>query len=179
MAYSAKVDAGFAIRIRKAIVYSEKAGAPVLRSESAQAIGAGLLRRSVAQYQGVRTMMSEHTVGFEPADELAKDREGVRRRFWIKLKRVLARLPFAEDLLSAYYCAFDKQTPRHVQAALLGAIAYFILPFDFIPDMLPVLGFTDDAAVLATAIRLVAARITPEHREAARARLKRGIAPEE
>ena len=77
-------------------------------------------------------MISERTVGFEPADELAKDRESVRRRFWIKLKRVVAKLPFAEDLLSAYYCAFDKETPRHVQAALLGAIAYFILPFDFI-----------------------------------------------
>ena len=118
-------------------------------------------------------MASEHTVGFEPADRLAQDRESVRRRFWIKLKRVVAQLPFAEDLLAAYYCAFDKQTPRHVQAALLGAIAYFILPFDFIPDMLPVLGFTDDAAVLATAIRLVASHITPEHRDAARAALKR------
>ena len=122
-------------------------------------------------------MISEHTVGFEPADELAKDRESVRRRFWVKFKRVVAQLPFAEDLLSAYYCAFDKETPRHVQAALLGAIAYFILPFDFIPDMLPVLGYTDDAAVLATAIRLVAAHVMPEHREAARAALKRVVDP--
>jgi uncharacterized membrane protein YkvA (DUF1232 family) len=120
-------------------------------------------------------MISEHTVGFEPADRLAEDRESVRRRFWIKLKRVVAKLPFAEDLLAAYYCAFDKETPRHVQAALLGAIAYFVLPFDFVPDMLPVLGFTDDAAVLATAIRMVAAHITPEHRAAARAALKRGV----
>jgi uncharacterized membrane protein YkvA (DUF1232 family) len=62
-----------------------------------------------------------------------------------------------------------------VQAALVGAIAYFILPFDFIPDMLPVLGFTDDAAILATAIRMVAAHIKPEHRDAARAALKRVI----
>jgi len=120
-------------------------------------------------------MIFEHSVGFEPADTLARDRESVRRRFWIKFKRVAAQLPFAEDLLSAYYCAFDKQTPRHVQAALLGALAYFILPFDFIPDMLPVLGFTDDAAVLATAIRLVAAHITAEHRQAARAALARGL----
>jgi uncharacterized membrane protein YkvA (DUF1232 family) len=118
-------------------------------------------------------MMSEHSVGFEPADRLANDRESVRRGLWIKLKSVAAKLPFAEDLLAAHYCAFDKQTPRHVQAALLGAIAYFILPFDFIPDMLPVLGFTDDAAVLATAIRLVANHITPEHRAAARGALKR------
>jgi uncharacterized membrane protein YkvA (DUF1232 family) len=120
-------------------------------------------------------MATEDTVGFEPADRLAKDRESVRKRFWVKLKQVAAQLPFAEDLLAAYYCAFDKQTPRHVQAALLGAVAYFILPFDFIPDMLPVLGFTDDAAVLATAIRLVANHITPDHREAARAALKRMI----
>jgi uncharacterized membrane protein YkvA (DUF1232 family) len=123
-------------------------------------------------------MVTEHTVGFEPADRLARDQESVRKRFWGKFKRVAARLPFAEDLLSAYYCAFDLRTPRHVQAALLGAIAYFILPFDFIPDMLPVLGFTDDAAVLATAIRLVSAHITSEHRDAARAKLKRIIEAE-
>ena len=120
-------------------------------------------------------METEYSVGFEPADRLAEDHESVRHRFWIKLKRVVGRLPFAEDLLAAYYCAFDKRTPRHVQAALLGAIAYFILPFDFIPDVMPVLGFTDDAAVLATAIRLVATHITSEHREAARAALRRGI----
>jgi len=123
-------------------------------------------------------MTTDHGVGFEPADGLAKDPESLRRRFWIKLKKVAGRLPFAEDLLAAYYCAFDVKTPRHVQAALLGAIAYFILPFDFIPDMLPVLGFTDDAAILATAIRLVSAHILPEHRVAARAALKRGIEPE-
>jgi uncharacterized membrane protein YkvA (DUF1232 family) len=120
-------------------------------------------------------MASDFSAGFEPADRLAEDRESVRKRFWIKLKKVAAKLPFTEDLLAAYYCAFDKQTPRHVQAALLGAIAYFILPFDFIPDMMPVLGFTDDAAVLATAIRLVVSHVTEDHREAARAALKRGI----
>ncbi len=120
-------------------------------------------------------MAAEHSAGFEPADRLAEDPESVRRRFWRKLKRVAARLPFAEDLLAAYYCAFDKETPRHVQASLLGALAYFILPFDFVPDMLPMLGFTDDAAVLATAIRLVAGHITSEHRAAARAALKRGV----
>ena len=119
-------------------------------------------------------MASDFSMGFEPADRLAQDRDSVRRRFWIKLKKVAGKLPFIEDLLAAYYCAFDKQTPRHVQVALLGATAYFILPFDFIPDMMPVLGFTDDAAILATVVRLMAGHITDDHREAARAALKRG-----
>jgi uncharacterized membrane protein YkvA (DUF1232 family) len=123
-------------------------------------------------------MAADFSAGFEPADRLAQDRESVRKRFWSKLKQVAAKLPFTEDLLAAYYCAFDKETPRHVQVALLGAIAYFILPFDFIPDMMPMLGFTDDAAVLATAIRLVATNITEDHRAAARAALKRDFKEE-
>ena len=118
---------------------------------------------------------SDHTVGFEPADRLAQDREGVRRRFWGKFKRVVAQLPFAEDLVTAYYCAFDHETPVQVKAALVGALAYFILPYDLMPDMLPALGFADDAAVLATAIRMVAAHIRPENRDAARAALARGL----
>lgn len=118
-------------------------------------------------------MASDDTMHFGPADELAKDPERLRKRFWTKFKRVVASLPFAEELLAAYYCAFDRETPRHVQVSLLGAIAYFVLPFDFVPDVLPVLGFTDDAAVLATAIRMVASHITSDHRDAARAALKR------
>ena len=102
------------------------------------------------------------------AEEAECKEERVRREFWEKARYVAARLPFAEDLLAAYYCAFDQRTPLQVKATLLGALAYFILPFDLIPDMLPVIGFTDDAAVLATAIRLVAAHIGPHHREAAR-----------
>jgi uncharacterized membrane protein YkvA (DUF1232 family) len=120
-------------------------------------------------------MATEQTMDFEPAARLAEDPARVRKEFWKKLKRVAAKLPYVEDLLAAYYCAFDRQTPRHVQAALLGALAYFILPFDFVPDLMPVLGFTDDAAVLATALRMVASHIKLEHRDAAHAALTRGL----
>jgi len=96
------------------------------------------------------------------------DDGALRRSFWRKLRRVVAQIPFAEDLLAAYYCAFDRDTPLPVKATLVGALAYFVLPLDAIPDVLPVIGFTDDAVVLATAIRLVASHIHPTHREAAR-----------
>ena len=96
----------------------------------------------------------------------------LRRSFWRKTKRVAAQIPFAEDLLAADYCAFDSKTPLQVKATLVGALAYFVLPFDAIPDVLPVLGFTDDAAVLAMAIKLVSGSILPEHRDAARDTLK-------
>ena len=81
----------------------------------------------------------------------------VRRDFWAKLKRVIGMVPFAEDLVASYYCALDPATPMRVRGMLLAALAYFILPFDLIPDMLPVLGFADDAALLTAVFGLVAA----------------------
>ncbi len=122
-------------------------------------------------------MSSEAEISWDVAT-LAREQAYVRRSFWSKLRRFAAALPFAEDLLAAWYCAFDRATPRHVQAVLIGALAYFVLPFDAIPDMLPVLGFTDDAAVLATALKLVASHIRPEHRAAAKAALARGLKEE-
>ena len=99
----------------------------------------------------------------------------MRRGFWGKARRVAAKLPFAEDLLAAYYCAFDRETPMQVKAALFGALAYFVLPVDAMPDVMPMLGFADDAAVLATALRLVASHLRPEHREAAKRVLEKGL----
>ena len=107
------------------------------------------------------------------AQRLAEDEQTLKQRFWQKLRALAARLPFAEDLVAAHYCAFDRQTPMHVKAALIGAIAYFVLPADVVPDVLPVIGYTDDAAMLAGAIKLVASHITPDHREAARQKLAR------
>ncbi len=106
-------------------------------------------------------------------DRLARDEETVRRGFWRKARRFAARLPFAEDLVAAYYCAFDRDTPMQVKAALIGALAYFVLPLDVMPDVMPMLGFADDAAVLATALRLVASHLRPAHRAAARRAMAR------
>ena len=97
----------------------------------------------------------------------------VQRSFWRKTKRVAARLPFAEELLAAYYCAFDRDTPLHVKTVLIGTLAYFVLPADLVPDILPALGYADDAASLAATLRLVAAHILPVHRDAAQAALER------
>jgi len=101
----------------------------------------------------------------------AADERLVRKGFCPKVARVAAKLPFAEDLLAAYYCAFDRQTPMQVRMILIGALAYFVMPFDAIPDVLPVLGFSDDAAMLAAAIKLTMDQIKPEHRDAARRKL--------
>ncbi|MGH6906054.1 MAG: YkvA family protein [Geminicoccaceae bacterium] len=116
--------------------------------------------------------MNEDTaypIGNLPVSYSPPDQE----RFWRKIRRVAARIPFAEDLLAAYFCAVDRQTPTYVRAVLCGAVAYFVLPADMIPDVLAPLGFTDDASVIAAAIAAVGGHLRPHHRDAARERLDR------
>ena len=98
------------------------------------------------------------------ADKLKRDRTRVERDFWQKLKATCRKIPFIDDLTSVFYCAIDPSTPLQVKAILFGALGYFVVPFDVLPDFMPLLGFTDDAAVLYAAIRTVLPHIKPEHR---------------
>lgn len=100
-----------------------------------------------------------------------RDEDGLGRKVFALLRRVARRIPFAQDIAAAWFCAMDPVTPRHVRLVLLGALAYFVMPLDAITDMLPLIGFTDDAAVIAAAIATVAGAITPEHRRKADAAL--------
>jgi uncharacterized membrane protein YkvA (DUF1232 family) len=102
-----------------------------------------------------------------------RDEERLGGKLFAMLRRLAGRLPFAEDALAAWFCARDPATPRRMRYTLLGAIGYFVLPVDAVPDFLPLVGFTDDAAVIAAAIASVAAAIRPEHREKARETLAR------
>ena len=98
----------------------------------------------------------------------------VRARFWQTLRRAFRRIPFAQDLVAAYFCALDPSTPTRARAILLAALAYFVLPLDCIPDFLFGIGFTDDVAVLAAAIGVIRANLRDRHYDAAREALKSG-----
>lgn len=96
------------------------------------------------------------------------DEASVRAGFWRTFAKAAKQIPFAEDVVAAYYCALDPETPGKAKAVLLGALAYFIMPMDAVPDILALVGFSDDIAVLTLAIATVRANLTEAHRIAAR-----------
>ena len=97
----------------------------------------------------------------------------VKQKFFPRLQRVLARVPLADELVAAYYAAFDSATPLKAKGILIGALAYFILPVDALPDFVLGLGFTDDMAVLLAAFNVVRTHVTAEHRRRARETVSR------
>lgn len=114
-----------------------------------------------------RVYLNPEILGPEPERE-----ERVKSRFWATMRRAVNVVPFAEDVVAAYYCALDPRTPTKVRATLLASLVYFVVPLDVIPDILLGVGYTDDATVLLTAIGVVAAHILPVHRDAAREALR-------
>lgn len=96
-------------------------------------------------------------------------------RFWAKLSRYArkAGIKVVNMALVLYYVATDASTSARDKAIIYGALGYFILPVDVIPDAIPVVGFSDDLTALVGACTAVAANITPAIRAKARERLAR------
>ncbi|HUL08001.1 MAG TPA: YkvA family protein [Candidatus Acidoferrum sp.] len=117
-------------------------------------------------------MAGKELVLYDP-EKLKRDQAKVERKFWDKLRKYVRQVPFVGDLIAAYYCAIDPATPLHVKAVLFGALAYFIMPIDLVPDFIAWIGFTDDAAVLYAALRTIAPHIKDSHRQQAKVAIDR------
>ncbi len=83
---------------------------------------------------------------------------------WKKLSGVArkagSKVVYAALLL--YYVLMDKNTPDKYKATIIGALGYFILPLDIIPDAIPLLGFSDDLTALIAGVKAVCDCITPD-----------------
>jgi uncharacterized membrane protein YkvA (DUF1232 family) len=98
----------------------------------------------------------------------SRDESGVLASFWERIRQLGRKVPFAEDIVAAAYCATDPVTPSRVKLLAVGALAYFVMPFDGIPDFLPLIGFTDDAAVIGATIAAIRMHMKDEHWQKAR-----------
>lgn len=96
------------------------------------------------------------------------------KNLWKKIGKVAkkAGLKTVYMVLLLYYVLMSDKTPTKYKAMIIGALGYFILPLDMIPDFVPAVGYTDDVAAIAGAILAVAKCISPEIEAQAKTKLK-------
>ena len=73
--------------------------------------------------------------------------------------------------LLLYYAYEREETPKWAKRVVLGSLGYLLMPFDAVPDLTPILGYTDDVAVLAAGLTTVAAYVNKDVRDRARGKL--------
>ncbi len=100
--------------------------------------------------------------------------------FWSRALRFLrfAGKQLMHKALLLHYAAQNPRTPKWAKTAIYGALAYFLLPLDLVPDLLPVVGYTDDLWVLAAALATVTLYINDDVRAQAAQRLQAWFGPE-
>lgn len=110
--------------------------------------------------------MSKFTIETAPQYERHYDEDS----FWKKLRHVASKVgaKVLYPALQLYYLLQSKEVPVKAKTLIIGALGYLILPADLIPDIIPVLGFTDDLTALLLALRTVNTHLTPEIKEQAR-----------
>ena len=93
--------------------------------------------------------------------------------FWAKVKR-FAKKAGAKVIYYAlllYYAFVSPETQGWEKTVIIAALAYFICPVDINPDFVPVVGFLDDLAILATTLKIVDVCITSDVKAKAKAKL--------
>ena len=92
--------------------------------------------------------------------------------FWDKIKSVAVKAGYEliNKALQLYYAMQSPSMPAKDKAIVIAVLGYFILPVDVVPDFIPALGFADDLAALAWALKTVSSNITPEVKEKAQQR---------
>jgi uncharacterized membrane protein YkvA (DUF1232 family) len=117
------------------------------------------------------TAMSLKSAPNDAVDETLKVPD--EKTFWHKMKKSVMKA--GEELavmgIKSWLAMTDSNTSARHKAILGGALAYFVLPTDMVPDVLAGVGFTDDMAALTLAANTVGNAITPEHEEQAREKL--------
>lgn len=101
------------------------------------------------------------------------------RRFWRKLRghaagagrQALEKAPWL------YFAVQNPATPKWARRVIYGALGYFVLPLDAIPDLAPLVGYTDDLGVMTAALATVAFAITDDVKAQARGKLDQWLGP--
>ena len=101
--------------------------------------------------------------GKPPADTTGFAKFFTENAFWQKVKDFANKLGRGtlQKAMELYNVAKSPDTPLLAKAVAIGSLGYLIMPFDAIPDILPGLGLTDDAAALAAAVAALVKNITP------------------
>ena len=90
-----------------------------------------------------------------------KDRKKAEKGFLKKVQSIAQKVPFINDAFALYYYMRDPQVHPGRKVVAVGALIYFICPWDAIPDIVPVVGYIDDASVVYAAVEYYSNEIEP------------------
>ena len=100
-------------------------------------------------------------VDYDTEEKVKEATEEVESKLWVKLEKVGEKISFAKDLMALFRYLVDNNVSWHRKAIVAGALIYFIVPLDAIPDLAPLFGYMDDLGVIAATLKFLGSELIP------------------
>lgn len=113
----------------------------------------------------LNTEPDEFKSRYDTPEKVEEAGEYVDDRLWVKLEKVGRKLSFARDILALYQYMMDSKVSWHRKSIVVGALIYFIVPIDAIPDLAPLVGYMDDLGVITAVLKFLGHELIPYYEE--------------
>ncbi len=97
----------------------------------------------------------------ELSDSYQKNATYVEENLWQKVERLGKKFSFTKDILALYNYFRDSEVAWYRKSIVLGALVYFIVPIDTIPDLTPLIGYLDDLGVITAVLKYLGSELIP------------------
>lgn len=98
---------------------------------------------------------------FDTAEKVEEGAEYVEENLWTKVERIGKKISFAKDIKALYNYMTDPSVAWYRKSIVIGALVYFIMPIDSIPDLAPLIGYLDDLGVITAVLKYLGSELIP------------------
>ena len=114
----------------------------------------------IEEHEYMEDTLTDLTSDYESHDKYTEGKEFVERNFWSKVEKVGKKLSFTKDVKALFNYFVDNNIPWYRKSIVVGALVYFIMPIDAIPDLAPLVGYLDDLGVITAVIKYLGSELT-------------------
>jgi len=104
--------------------------------------------------------LSELNSDYESHEKFDEGKAFIEENYWAKVEKVGKKLSFTKDIKALFNYFSDRNIPWYRKSIVVGALVYFIMPIDSIPDLAPLVGYLDDLGVITAVIKYLGSELT-------------------
>lgn len=113
----------------------------------------------IEEHDYMEDTINDLSSDYETRDNYNEGKDYIEGNFWEKVERVGKKLSFTKDIKALYNYFVDSSIPWYRKSIVMGALVYFILPIDSIPDLAPLIGYLDDLGVITATIKFLGSEL--------------------
>jgi uncharacterized membrane protein YkvA (DUF1232 family) len=114
----------------------------------------------IEEHNYMEDTISDLSSDYDSHDKYDEGKEYVEENFWNKVEKVGKKLSFTKDVKALFNYFSDKSIPWYRKSIVVGALVYFIMPIDSIPDLAPLVGYLDDLGVITAVIKYLGSELS-------------------